>query len=275
MISIPTDVNNKIDCEKLILQCQALAQQNIKILSIVGIAGTTETGNIDPLTKLAEIAQQFDCHFHVDAAWGGPTLLSSRHKHLLKGIERADSVAWNPHKMMGVPLSCSALLMREKGRLVETHGMNADYLFHEGNDHSWDLGDRGLQCGRKVDALKLWFSWQVHGDRGYERRIDHLFEVAASFREVVRAREGFRLIREQEGANVCFRFLPQDRERTDEINEAILDEVNRSGRIFLSHTRLRDRFTIRVSIGNPRQTMDHVRRCWTLLKTAAASVSGT
>lgn len=177
---------------------------------VVATSGTTVAGAFDRVAPLAEVAERHGLWLHVDASYGGGALLSRKHRHLLDGVERADSVAWNPHKMMGVPLSCSALLLRERGRLVATHGMRADYLFHDDYDDTLDLGDRGLQCGRKVDALKLWFSWQVRGDRGYERRIDHLFDLAAGFREAVRSREGFRLIREQEGTNVCFRYLPPE-----------------------------------------------------------------
>lgn len=232
---------------------------------ILATAGTTVPCAFDPIQPLADLADRHGLWLHVDASYGGGALLSPRHRHLLDGVERADSVTWNPHKMMGVPLSCSALLMREKGRLVATHGMNADYLFHEDNDHAWDLGDRGLQCGRKVDALKLWFSWQVHGDRGYERRIDHLFDLAAEFRELVRVREGFRLIREQEGANVCFRYLPPEyrdttgEERNKREHEATLrirERMAKDGSWLINYSTLDGAATFRLVANNGDATIE-------------------
>jgi glutamate decarboxylase len=166
-------------------------------------------GAFDPLDRLADITERHGLWFHVDAALGGGVLFSERHRGLMKGVERADSVTWNPHKMMGVPLSCSATLMREPGSLCSTNGMDADYLFHGKPDQRYDLGDLSLQCGRRVDALKLWFSWRVHGDQGYAERVNRFFEMAARFVTALDERPGFELAREPQSTNVCFRYVPK------------------------------------------------------------------
>ncbi len=227
---------------------------------VAATLGTTVPGAFDPMSAIAEVTEEHDLWLHADGSYGGSVLFSRKHRGLLAGVDRADSVTWNPHKMMGVPLACAALLMKEKGTLVSTLGMNADYLFHSNAVNDWNLGDRSLQCGRRVDALKLWFSWQALGDAGYEDRIDHLFELAGSFRDLIRRREGFRLIREQESTNVCFRYLPEkhrgtigserdqhEHEATVSIREAMAQE----GSFLVNYATLDGAATFRLVASNP------------------------
>ncbi|HED65529.1 MAG TPA: glutamate decarboxylase [Planctomycetes bacterium] len=230
---------------------------------VAATAGTTVPGAFDPIDEIANVAERHGLWMHIDGSYGGSVLLSRQHRHLMRGCERADSIAWNPHKMMGVPLSSSATLMRTKGSLVSTMGMNADYLFHEESDANWDLGDRTLQCGRRVDALKLWFSWQVLGDRGFEARVDGLFDQASRMRELVREREGFRLIREQEGANVCFRYLPrahrsaagEERDRHEhEATLRIRGKLAEEGSFLVNYASLDGAATFRLVASNPDTT---------------------
>ena len=141
--------------------------------------------------------------------------------------------------------------------------MNADYLLHEDSDPQWNLGDRSLQCGRRVDALKLWFAWQVHGDIGFERRVDGLFDQAQKFRQLLAERPGFRLIRDQEGPNVCFRYLPPDQrdapaaERPRLEQEAtirIRSELAREGSFLINYASLDGAATFRLVASNPSTT---------------------
>ena len=136
VIAIPTDEFNRIDCDKLEQKCQELNKQNIRVMSIVGVAGTTETGNIDPLDKMAAIASKYQAHFHVDAAWGGATLLSNKHRTLLKGIELADSVTIDAHKQMYVPMGAGLVVFKNPASVaaIEHH---AEYILRKG---SKDLG---------------------------------------------------------------------------------------------------------------------------------------
>ncbi|GJM21276.1 MAG: L-2,4-diaminobutyrate decarboxylase [Planctomycetota bacterium] len=175
---------------------------------VVATAGSTVAGAFDPIDAIAEVTEPHDIWLHVDASLGGSVMFSERHRQLMRGVPRAHSVTWNPHKMMGVPLSCSATLMREPGSLRATNAMDADYLFHGKSDACYDLGDLSLQCGRRVDAIKLWFSWQAHGHDGFAQRVDHFFEMSAAFRAELEARDGFELVREPQSTNVCFRYVP-------------------------------------------------------------------
>ncbi|KAK6183173.1 hypothetical protein SNE40_010702 [Patella caerulea] len=188
------------------------AKQSGKIpLLVNGMAGTTVLGVYDPLEEIGEICEKYGIWFHVDGAWGGSSLLSRDHRHLLHGIERADSMTWNPHKMMGVPLQCSAILTKHKGVLEEANQMNANYLFQKDKnyDTSYDTGDKTIQCGRHNDVFKLWLMWRAKGDAGFEDQLNKNFDLSKYMLEKVRVRDGFHLVIEEiEAPNVCFWYIP-------------------------------------------------------------------
>jgi glutamate/tyrosine decarboxylase-like PLP-dependent enzyme len=222
-------------------------------------------GAFDPLSAIGPIARSHGAWFHVDASYGGSVLFSAAHRHLMQGVELADSVTWNPHKMMGVPLTCSATLLRERGLLTRTFGMSADYLFHDpdGDKDSCDLGDMTLQCGRRVDALKLWLSWQSMGTEGFARRIDKLFALARKLAAAIEARAGFELTREPRGTNICFRYLPPTlrdtegearRAHQDRITRVVRERLMRSGRFMVNYAPLDGAATFRPVLNNPRTT---------------------
>ncbi|VFV41764.1 glutamate decarboxylase 1-like [Lynx pardinus] len=130
---------------------------------VTASAGSTVFGAFDPLHDIADICEAHGLWMHVGAAWGGGLLLSRNHSHKLSGIERADSATWNPHKLMGVPLQCSAILIREKGLLEACNEMHAAYLFQPDKLYNvdFDTGDKTIQCGRHVDVFKLWLMWKA------------------------------------------------------------------------------------------------------------------
>jgi len=208
-IAVASDADGRMRPEALARAIRDSKARGERPFLVAATAGTTVCGAYDPLLAIGKLAREQDLWLHVDASYGGGVLLSPTHKKLMEGVQLADSVTWNPHKMMGVPLACSALLMRKRGTLLVTNGMGAEYLFHEDDDKAqYALGDLGLQCGRRTDAFKLWFSWQVTGRVGYAQRIDHLFEMSSKLGSMIEAREGFELARTPQGPNVCFRYLP-------------------------------------------------------------------
>jgi len=175
-------------------------------------AGTTVLGAYDPLEPLAEICVRQGLWFHVDACWGGGALFSAKHRHNLKGCERADSLAWNPHKMIGSSLQCSAFLTRHVGLLAKTNSANAAYLFQPDKLHGdLDLGDKTIQCGRKGDVLKLWMMWKAKGDDGLQRTVDHCFALATFMAEEMKndASGAWELAFEPSCSNVCFWYVPK------------------------------------------------------------------
>lgn len=184
------------DLERQIILAEA--EGSVPFL-VSATSGTTVLGAFDPLDAIADVCQRHGLWFHVDAAWGGSVLLSRTHRHLLDGIQRADSVAWNPHKLLAAGLQCSALLLRDTSNLLKRcHGSQASYLFQQDKfyDVALDTGDKVVQCGRRVDCLKLWLMWKAQGGQGLERRIDQAFALTRYLVKEIKKREGFELVME-------------------------------------------------------------------------------
>jgi glutamate decarboxylase len=205
VIAIPTDENNKIDCLKLAAKCEELAAKNIKVLAIVGVAGTTETGNIDPLDAMADIAEQHQCYFHVDAAWGGATLLSNKYRPLLAGIERADSVTIDAHKQMYVPMGAGLVIFKDPSSVsaIEHH---AEYILRKG---SKDLGSHTLEGSRPGMAMLVYSSLHIISRPGYEMLINQAIEKAEYFADIINQHENFELITKPELCLLTYRYAPK------------------------------------------------------------------
>ncbi|WP_218109894.1 pyridoxal-dependent aspartate 1-decarboxylase PanP [Oligoflexus tunisiensis] len=206
LISIPTDANNKIIVSELLETIQRCKKQRIAIVAVVGIAGTTETGSVDPLNELADICEAHDIHFHVDAAWGGPTLFSRKYKHLLKGIERADSVTFDAHKQLYVPMGAGMALFKDhKSLTLVAH--YAEYIIRKG---SRDLGRMTIEGSRPGMAMLVHSGLRIMGRKGYELLIDGGIEKARTFANMINATEDFELISEPELNLLTYRFVPAD-----------------------------------------------------------------
>ena len=205
VIAIATDEYNKIDCHKLADKCQELAERNIKVLAIVGVAGTTETGNIDPLDQMADIAEQYQCHFHVDAAWGGATLLSNKYRPLLAGIERADSVTIDAHKQMYVPMGAGLVLFKDSSSVsaIEHH---AEYILRKG---SKDLGSHTLEGSRPGMAMLVYASLHIISRPGYEMLVNQAIEKAEYFADLINQHDDFELITKPELCLLTYRYAPK------------------------------------------------------------------
>ena len=275
VIAIATDENNKIDCQALAQKCQQLAAQNIKVLAIVGVAGTTETGNIDPLDKMADIAQQYQCYFHVDAAWGGATLLSNKHKHLLAGIERADSVTIDAHKQMYVPMGAGVVLFKDPSSVADIEH-HAEYILRKG---SKDLGSHTLEGSRSGMAMLVYSSLHIISRPGYEMLINQAIEKAEYFANIITEHEDFELITKPELCLLTYRYVPKQLQNylshcalvpQPEINQ-LLDQLTKfiqkrqreNGHSFVSRTRIQVAkyggemcIVFRVVLANPLTTKE-------------------
>jgi len=204
LIAIPTDENNRIRIDALRQTCAEVAADGGRVLAIVGVAGTTETGHIDPLDQLADVAEEIDAFFHVDAAWGGATLLSKTHRHLLKGVERADSVTIDAHKQMYVPMGAGMVLFKDPSmvRAIEHH---AEYIIRHG---SKDLGAHTLEGSRPGMAMLIYSALHVMGRRGYELLIDQSIAKAKEFAKLIEQQDDFEVITEPELCILTYRFIP-------------------------------------------------------------------
>jgi glutamate decarboxylase len=273
LVRIETDDHNRINLAELRRECRRLQDDGIRPLALVGIAGTTETGSIDPLNALADLAAEIGCHFHVDAAWGGPTLFSSSHRHLLDGIQRADSATLDAHKQLYVPMGAGMVVFKDPTALsaIEHH---AAYILRHG---SKDLGSHTLEGSRPGKSMLVHAGLSIIGRKGYELLIDLGIERARRMAAMVTAHPDFELTTEPELNILTYRFNPASvqaalgtasKDQAERIND-LLDQVTRlvqkaqreAGKTFVSRTRLRtSRYhhatitVFRVVLANPLTT---------------------
>lgn len=274
LVKVRTDSANRIDMQQLREEHRHLMERNILPLALVGIAGTTETGNIDPLDAMADFAAEIGCHFHVDAAWGGPTLFSSRHRHLLAGIQRADSVTIDAHKQLYVPMGAGMVIFRDPTAMsaIEHH---AAYILRHG---SKDLGSHTLEGSRPGMSMLVHAGFSIIGRKGYEILIDMGIDKAKSFAAMIDRHPDFELTSVPELNILTYRYCPQPVQQAlaiasqgvrDAIN-TILDQVSQllqkhqreAGKTFVSRTRLpiarygQELTVLRVVLANPLTTGD-------------------
>lgn len=252
MIPLEIDKNNRVNISVLKQTISRLQKENPKtcILAIVGIAGTTETGTVDPLEEMAGICAKHHIHFHVDGAWGGPTLFSKQYRHLLKGIHLADSVTIDGHKQFYMPMSCGMLYLKDPTK-VDAIAYHANYVNRMG---SVDLGIKTLSGSREANSLILDCALKIMGANGYALLIDHGIETAAAFSKEITKRDLFQLMTPPVLNILTYRICPPDiakklakagKEQKRDINEK-LNTVNRrlqriqreAGTSFVSRTTL-------------------------------------
>jgi glutamate/tyrosine decarboxylase-like PLP-dependent enzyme len=248
---------------------------------IVGMAGATSTGVIDPLPELAEIAKENDCWFHADAAYGGGLAFSDKHKTKLRGIELADSITFDPHKWMFVPFACGATLVREGGNVLrDSFDISPEYLSENrgGDDVQYDFFRYGQMGTRRFNALKLWMCFKFMGKRGYsettERHIELTEHLAARLDEL----PDFERVGEVETAVCCFRFLPKavramSPQEQDEIQQKLQQRIEKSGKAFFPSTILHGRRALRVNINSYLTEQRHVDDLVELLVSEGKAIS--
>ena len=275
LIAIPTDDDNRIQIDALRDKCLELQKQKIKVMAICGIAGTTETGNVDNLDAMADIAREFRAHFHVDAAWGGPTLFSRTHQHLLRGIEQADSVTFDAHKQLYVPMGVGLVVFKTPGlaSAVEHH---AQYIIRKG---SKDLGSTTLEGSRPGMSMLIHSGLKIIGREGYEILIDEGINKARNFADMITEDPDFELITKPELNILTYRYCPAvvqqalavaNKRQAERINTSLnritkyLQKTQRErGKAFVSRTRLEPAryahfpcIVFRVVLANPLTTPD-------------------
>jgi len=204
IVKIPVDRCNKIKIDCLRERIIQLKQDNVLIMAMIGIAGTTETGNIDPLEELAEIAREENIWFHVDAAWGGAFLLSDDIRNVLKGIEFSDSIALDGHKLLYLPMAHGSVIFRDPHALdLLRHSTN--YILRKG---SVDLGATSLEGSRRFNALKLWFSVKMLGKKGYDILLKKSLQLTWCLKELIDKHDDFESTSEPELCIITYRFVP-------------------------------------------------------------------
>src|SRR5512143_70126 len=245
-------------------------------LACVATVGTTSTSSIDPVRAIADICRREDVWLHVDGAYGGMLAIVPELRFILDGIEGADSLVVNPHKWLFTPFDCSAFYVKRPEILKRAFSLVPEYLVTREQDEVVNYMDYGVQLGRRFRALKLWMVIRAFGTDGLADRLREHCALAQTFAGWVTASDEWELMSPVPFSLVCFRYAPHgmsDLER-DRCNEAIMHAVNAGGDVFLSHTKLHGRFTLRLAIGNIRTEERHVALAWERLREAAERWSG-
>jgi len=243
-------------------------------LAVVATLGTTSTTSVDPIPAIAALCQREGAWLHVDAAYGGAMGLLAERRDLFAGVRAADSVVMNPHKWLFTPMDCSVLWTAHPAVLRRTFSLTPAYLQTDEQEIALSYSDYSFQLGRRFRALKLWFVMRAFGVEGLAARVRHHCALATTFASWVQAHPEWEVVAPVPMSVVCFRHRPTgmtDERALEAHNAAILERVNASGEVFLSHTKLGDRYVLRVAIGNLRTTEVHLATAWRLLGEAALS----
>ena len=271
---IPTD--NRFHIQTSLLQAEIERDRRAGRIPccVVGVAGTTSTGVIDPLPELASIAHDNKCWFHVDAAYGGTLAFSDRYRFKLKGIEEADSITFDPHKWLFVPFACGAVLVREGGGVLrKAFDISPEYLSEDrgGADIEYDFFRYGQMGTRRFNSLKLWMALKFMGRKGYEEVIDRQIGLTEYLASRIGELSEFQQLGEVETAVCCFKFLPETAHKAsgedqDRLQMKLQQRIERSGEAFITTTVLGGRRAMRVNINSFLTERRHVDDLVELLK---------
>ncbi len=255
VVRVAVDSNFRMDLAALCEHLKSLHAQGPLPMAIVATAGTTDFGSIDPLPDLAEIASTSGAWLHVDAAYGGALLFSGQHRAKLAGIEAADSLSIDFHKLLWQPIPCSAFLLRD-ARNFDFIRLHADYLNPELHEDEGipNLVINSLLTTRRFDALKLWISFQSLGREKLAAMIDRTVELTTHAARVVRSEPHLQLIAEPQLSTVVFRYVPQPDIDADQLNTAIRQRLFDTGAAVIGHTRVRNQQCLKFTCMNPSTT---------------------
>ncbi|HKP85624.1 MAG TPA: pyridoxal-dependent decarboxylase [Blastocatellia bacterium] len=288
--TIATDAEFRMDAGALDRAIAEDRAQGWQPFCAVATVGTTSATSIDPVPQIADICEREGLWLHVDAAYGGSAAVVPEMKWILEGSERADSLVVNPHKWLFVPVDLSALFCRRMDALRSAFSLVPEYLrTSESEDEVKNFMDYGPQLGRRFRAIKLWFVMRYFGEEGLAARLREHIRLAKEFAGWVDASKDFERLAPVPFSVVCFRANPSGlrdelaRLKTpdgaeahlDSLNERLMNEVNREGKVYLSHTKLNGKLTLRLAIGNIRTEHEHVKMAWDELNAALARLAGS
>ena len=271
LVRLPTDERFRLAPDAL---RQAISQdqaRGLRPLAVVATVGTTGVTAVDPVPEIGEICRQHGLWLHVDAAYGGAAAVLPERRSVLEGCDRADSLVVNPHKWLFTPIDCSVAYTRHPDVMRRAFSLTPDYL-QTAETGVTNLMDYGVSLGRRFRSLKLWFVLRYFGRQGIQEALREHLRLAALFAEWVDASNHFERLAPVPFSVVAFRCRPpdeRDQARLDRLNQSLLEAVNASGELFLSHTRVRGQYALRLAIGNLRTREEHVRRAWELLQANA------
>jgi aromatic-L-amino-acid/L-tryptophan decarboxylase len=271
---IGCDKRQRMRVDLLRQRIDADLREGLRPFCVAGSAGTVNTGAVDPLAEIANVAREFDLWFHVDGAYGAPGVLDERKKHLFSGLERADSLSLDPHKWLYVPVDAGCLLFRDDAAAAAFSTEDADYIKTHGytNEEAFAFWDYGIELSRRFRALKVWFTLQYYGSRRIAEAISDDISLAAYLGELIDTAADFELLAPVELSICCFRCVPgrgmSDAE-LDRLNERIMELVQKGGRAYLSNATVNGRFALRACITNFRTTKADIDETVSAIRDAA------
>jgi aromatic-L-amino-acid decarboxylase len=249
--------------------------QGVFPLWVAATLGTTGSTAVDPLRKIGEICSRHGIWLHVDAALAGTALILPEMRWMSDGIEYADSLVFNPHKWMFTNFDCSVYLVKNPEALVRTFEISPEYLKTPVDERVNNYRDWGIQLGRRFRALKLWFVIRHFGVEGLREKLRFHIRLAHEFAEWIQASGDFETLAPVPLNTVCFRYKPNgvsDADELDRLNQALLMRLNRTGKVFMSHTRLQGIYALRLVVGQIRTERRHVEQAWELIRQTARSM---
>jgi len=271
---VPTDERYALVPGELERAVNEDKRQGLEPACVVATVGSTSSAAVDPLKEIGEICNRYNLWFHVDAAYGGTAALLPEKRWTLGGVEAADSFVFNPHKWMLTNFDCSAYFVKDEELLTRTFEIHPEYLKTGYDAVVKNYRDWGIQLGRRFRALKLWFVIRSYGIKGLQDVIREHIRLAETFKSWVEEDERFELMAPVDFSLVCFRFKKKgvSEDELNRLNKLLLEKVNGSGRVFLTHTSLNGSYVIRISIGQRTTTEKNVREAWDLIKSFASSL---
>jgi len=266
LIKIPTDEEFRMIPHLLDNAIQKDIKKGYLPIAVIATIGTTSSTSIDPVDEVADICEKYNLWLHIDAAYGGAAAILPEMRWILKGVERADSFVVNPHKWIFTPIDFSAFYFKRKDIMRRAFSLTPEYLRTK-EDEVTNFMDYNLQLGRRFRALKFYFVLRRYGVKGIEERIRNHIKLAKIFAKWVDESNYFERMAPVPFSTVCFRANPgwKDEEKLENLNKELMERVNSTGRLFISHTKLKGKFTLRLAIGNIRTEKKHVEEAWNIL----------
>ncbi len=244
-------------------------QNGLNPLCVVSTIGTTSSTAVDPVEDIGKICEKYSCWHHIDASYSGSALILPEMRWMSKGVEHSDSFVFNPHKWMFTNFDCSAYFVKDKDALIKTFSITPEYLKTDEDKLVNNYRDWGIPLGRKFRALKLWFVLRSYGINGLQEKIREHISHGQWLKDQILETPCFELMAPVPLNLVCFRIRPEgidSEKKLENINSELLQKLNKSGKILLTQTRLKNKFVIRFVSGNLNTTFDSVKEGWDLIK---------
>lgn len=241
---------------------------------VVATLGTTGTTAVDPVREIGEICREHGIWLHVDAAMGGTALILPEFRWMIDGAEYIDSLVFNPHKWMFVNFDCTAFFVRDAASLIRTFEILPEYLKTRTRGKVNDYRDWGVPLGRRFRALKLWSVIRSYGIKGLQEKIRYHVDLASKLKAMILSEPDFEILAPVVISVVCFRFCPKgySEEELNKLNEKLNHQLNDSGKIYLTHTSLRGKYTLRMVTAQTEVTLENVEKAWELIKSTARGI---